>query len=59
MRMPSLTSAGSSSAPFKVTERTVLVIASMNVVAPGVPSNRTVVREPNTSGPRVRSSCTA
>ncbi len=59
MRMPSLTSAGSRAVPFSVTECTVLVIASMKVEAPGVPVKRTVVVEPKTSAPRVRSSSTS
>ncbi len=43
MRTPSLTSAGSSATPFSVTECTSAVIASMNVDAPSVAANRTVV----------------
>ena len=42
-----------------VTDRTVRVIASMNVLAPGVAVKRTVVLEPKISAPRVRSSSTS
>ena len=59
MRMPSLTSAGSSATPLRVTECTSAVIASMNVEAPSVAANRTVVRLRNTSGPVVTSSTTS
>ena len=59
MRTPSLTSAGSSATPFSVTECTWAVIASMNVDAPSVAANRTVVSLRNTSGPVVTSSTTS
>ena len=57
--MPSATSAGSSSTPFRFTERTVSVTASMKLAAPGVAVNRTVVCEVNTRSPRVRSRFTS
>ena len=59
MRTPSLTSAGSSATPFRVTECTGAVIASMKVDAPSVAENRTVVSLRNTSGPVVTSSTTS
>ena len=59
MRTPSLTSAGSSAFPFSTTDRTVRVIASMKDEAPAVAVNRTVVFDPKTSGPRVRSRSTS
>ncbi len=59
IRTPSLTAVGSSSRPLRVTAWTVRVIASMNVDAPAVAVKRTVVVDPNTSAPRVRSSVTS
>jgi hypothetical protein len=59
IRTPSLTTAGSSAAPFRVTEWTVRVRASMKVDAPDVPENRTTVVLRKTSLPVVRSSVTS
>ena len=59
MRTPSLTDAGSRLTPFRVTECTARVIASMKVEAPGVAVNLTVVVLPNVSGPVVRSRVTS
>jgi hypothetical protein len=59
IRTPSETSAGSSSVPLSTTECTASVIASMNVVAPGLARKRTVVVERKRRSPRVRSRTTS
>ena len=59
MRTPSLTTAGSSDWPFRVTECTVRVMASTKVEAPGVAVKRMVVVLRNVSGPVVRSRTTS
>ncbi len=45
--------------PLSVISRTLRAMRSMKVEAPGVAAKRTVVREPNTSGPVVRSRTTS
>ena len=57
--MPSETSAGSSSRPFRVTLCTAWVTASMKVEDPGKAVNFTAVVEPKTFSPRVRSRLTS
>jgi hypothetical protein len=59
MRTPSLTVAGSSAVPFRVTECTVDVMASMKVAEPGVAVKVTVVVAPKVLSPVVRSRTTS